>query len=183
MNTHTVSTIALVAAPAPLLTALLASASAGNRELQGQQRSASGQVAALQPRLELARLRVIQNRELVATGAGDRFALEQAEANVLDLQAQLLQLDQLGDRLSAMVGLKAADLRRTSPERGGRGGPLVVPAVPDTATALGVEVDRLIEAVEAQEHPFGLAVQWHPEWLQAHLVMRSLFERFVQAAA
>ncbi len=43
--------------------------------------------------------------------------------------------------------------------------------------------DGVIEAVEAQEHPFGLAVQWHPEWLQAHLVMRSLFERFVQAAA
>jgi murein DD-endopeptidase MepM/ murein hydrolase activator NlpD len=67
-----------------------------------------------------------------------------------EMQAQLLQLDQLGDRLSAMVGLKAADLPRTSPERGGRGGPLVVPAVPDTATALGVEVDRLIEAVEAR---------------------------------
>ena len=43
--------------------------------------------------------------------------------------------------------------------------------------------DGVIEAVEAPEHPFGLAVQWHPEWLQAHLVMRSLFERFVQAAA
>ena len=45
-------------------------------------KSASGQVSALQPKLELARLRVRQNRELVATGAGDRFALEQAEANV-----------------------------------------------------------------------------------------------------
>jgi multidrug resistance efflux pump len=67
----------------------LASASAGNRELQAQLQSASGQVAALQPRLELARLRVRQNRELVASGAGDRFALEQAEANVVELQAQL----------------------------------------------------------------------------------------------
>ena len=44
---------------------------------------------ALQPRLELARLRVRQNRELVATGAGDRFALEQAEANVTELEGQL----------------------------------------------------------------------------------------------
>jgi multidrug resistance efflux pump len=70
-------------------TAGLAGASAGDRELQAQLQSASGQVAALQPRLELARLRVKQNRELVATGAGDRFALEQAETNVVELQAQL----------------------------------------------------------------------------------------------
>jgi len=67
----------------------LVDASAGARQLQEQLKSASGQVAALQPRLELARLRVRQNRELVATGAGDRFALEQAEANVTDLEAQL----------------------------------------------------------------------------------------------
>jgi multidrug resistance efflux pump len=67
----------------------LAGASAGDRELQAQLQSASGQVAALRPRLELARLRVTQNRELVAAGAGDRFALEQAEANVVELQGQL----------------------------------------------------------------------------------------------
>ena len=70
-------------------TAALAGASAGNRELQAQLQAASSQVAALRPRLELARLRVQQNRELVATGAGDRFALEQAEANLVELQAQL----------------------------------------------------------------------------------------------
>ncbi len=67
----------------------LADASAGERQLQEQLKSASGQVGTLRPRLELARLRVRQNKELVATGAGDRFALEQAEANVIDLEAQL----------------------------------------------------------------------------------------------
>ncbi|HEX5865492.1 MAG TPA: HlyD family secretion protein [Casimicrobiaceae bacterium] len=67
----------------------LADASAGARELREQLKSASGQVTALQPRLELARLRVRQNRELVAAGAGDRFALEQAEANVTEIQGQL----------------------------------------------------------------------------------------------
>ncbi len=67
----------------------LVDASAGARQLQEQLKSASGQVATFRPRLELARLRVRQNRELVATGAGDRFALEQAEANVTDLEAQL----------------------------------------------------------------------------------------------
>ena len=67
----------------------LVDASAGARQLQEQLKSASGQLSTLQPRLELARLRVRQNRELVATGAGDRFALEQAEANVADLEGQI----------------------------------------------------------------------------------------------
>ena len=67
----------------------LADASAGARQLQEQLKSASGQVSALQPRLELARLRVRQNRELVASGAGDRFSLEQAEANVIELEGQI----------------------------------------------------------------------------------------------
>ncbi len=67
----------------------LVDAGAGARQLQEQLNSASAQVRALQPRVELARLRVTQNRELVATGAGDRFALEQAEANLVELEAQL----------------------------------------------------------------------------------------------
>jgi multidrug resistance efflux pump len=67
----------------------LVDASAGARQLQEQLKSASGQVSALQPKLELAKLRVRQNRELVATGAGDKFALEQAEANVIELEGQV----------------------------------------------------------------------------------------------
>ncbi len=67
----------------------LVDASAGARQLQEQLKSASGQVSALQPRLELAKLRVRQNKELVATGAGDKFALEQADANVIELEAQI----------------------------------------------------------------------------------------------
>jgi multidrug resistance efflux pump len=69
--------------------AALVDASAGARQLQEQLKSATGQVRSLQPKLELARLRVRQNRELVATGAGDRFALEQAESNLADLQGQI----------------------------------------------------------------------------------------------
>lgn len=42
--------------------------------------------------------------------------------------------------------------------------------------------DGMVEAVELPDHPFGLAVQWHPEWLGAHAPMRALFEAFVQAA-
>lgn len=42
--------------------------------------------------------------------------------------------------------------------------------------------DSIIEAFELPGHPFGLAVQWHPEWLQEHAPMRRLFQAFVQAA-
>jgi putative glutamine amidotransferase len=43
--------------------------------------------------------------------------------------------------------------------------------------------DGIIEAVELPRHPFGLAVQWHPEWLSAHSQMRSLFAAFAEAAS
>jgi putative glutamine amidotransferase len=42
--------------------------------------------------------------------------------------------------------------------------------------------DGLVEAVELTGHPFGLGVQWHPEWLQEHAPMRALFRAFVEAA-
>jgi multidrug resistance efflux pump len=67
----------------------LVDASAGALQLQEQLKAASGQVRSLRPRLELARNRVRQNRELVASGAGDRFALEQAESNLADLEGQI----------------------------------------------------------------------------------------------
>jgi putative glutamine amidotransferase len=42
--------------------------------------------------------------------------------------------------------------------------------------------DGLVEAVELPDHPFGLAVQWHPEWLTDQPSMRRLFSALVEAA-
>lgn len=42
--------------------------------------------------------------------------------------------------------------------------------------------DGIIEAFEITGHPFGLAVQWHPENLQEHENMRRLFRIFVEAS-
>ena len=42
--------------------------------------------------------------------------------------------------------------------------------------------DGIVEAVELPGHTFGLAVQWHPEWLQDQAEMRALFSAFVKTA-
>jgi len=77
------------------LEAQLAVAEASQRELDEQIKGARGaveQAAArlreVNAKLELARTRVAQNRELVATGAGSKFDLEQAETNLRELEGQ-----------------------------------------------------------------------------------------------
>jgi putative glutamine amidotransferase len=42
--------------------------------------------------------------------------------------------------------------------------------------------DGLIEGFELPDYPYALAVQWHPEWLQAYEPMRRLFGTFVEAS-
>jgi len=42
--------------------------------------------------------------------------------------------------------------------------------------------DGLVEAVELPNHPFGIGVQWHPEWLTDQEPTRNLFRRFIGAA-
>jgi len=42
--------------------------------------------------------------------------------------------------------------------------------------------DGLVEAVELPDHPFAIAVQWHPEWLTDQQVTQNLFRKFVEAA-
>ncbi len=42
--------------------------------------------------------------------------------------------------------------------------------------------DGIIEAIELPTHPYGMAVQWHPEWLPTHSSMQAIFKDFVAAA-
>ncbi|MCF6278490.1 MAG: gamma-glutamyl-gamma-aminobutyrate hydrolase family protein [Anaerolineales bacterium] len=58
--------------------------------------------------------------------------------------------------------------------------------VKDVAPALKVTAhapDGLVEGLELPDHPFGVAVQWHPEWLQEYAPMQEIFTAFVQAAS
>ena len=77
------------------LEAQLATAGASQKELEESLKGARGSIdqatarmRETNARLELARMRVAQNRELVKTGAGSKFDLEQAEANLKDLEGQ-----------------------------------------------------------------------------------------------
>ena len=71
------------------LQARLIDAESTERQLQEQLNQAVGQVGSLSASLELAQMRVKQNAELVAAGAGNRFDLEQAQTNVEELTAQI----------------------------------------------------------------------------------------------
>ena len=71
------------------LMAQLVGAKGGSEQLKEQLRSAAGSTAAIRSRIQLTQTRVQQNRELAATGAGNRFDLEQAETDLRDLDAQL----------------------------------------------------------------------------------------------
>jgi multidrug resistance efflux pump len=107
------------------LEAQLASAGASEKELEESQKGARGKIeeargAILQSRakigevsakLDLARLRVEQNRELVKTGAGSKFDLEQAETNLKELQGQL------ESARSAEAQAKAAESQAIASER------------------------------------------------------------------
>ena len=71
------------------LRAQLVTAQANTRNLQGQLKAAIGSTQGVASKLELAKLRVKQFRELSESGAGNAFDLEQAQADVANLQAQL----------------------------------------------------------------------------------------------
>jgi putative glutamine amidotransferase len=92
------------------------------------------------------------------------------ERKYLAHPVQVLEGSRLA-RILGMTGLQANSLHHQGLEK-----------VAVSLTPVAWSVDGLVEAVEKPGHPFGLAVQWHPEWLQELQEMRSLFTAFVAAA-
>ena len=107
------------------LEAQLATAGASEKELEESQKAARGKIeeargaitqarakiGEVSAKLELAKLRVDQNRELVKTGAGSKFDLEQAEANLKELTGQL------ESARSAEAQAKASESQAVASER------------------------------------------------------------------
>ncbi|MBL8201581.1 MAG: HlyD family secretion protein [Chromatiales bacterium] len=71
------------------LEAQLAESEGSARELREQLNVAKGTTAALRSQIDLTKLRVKQYEELSATGAGNRFDLEKAQADLSNLQGQV----------------------------------------------------------------------------------------------
>jgi len=87
--------------------ARLTDAQSTERQLHEQLNEATGQVTTLSASLDLAKKRVAQNTELVASGAGNRFDLEQAQTNLDELTAKLVAAraaeQQVKEKLSGRV--------------------------------------------------------------------------------
>jgi len=66
-----------------------------------------------------------------------------------EMQAQLLRLDTIGERLAGMAGVKPQDLKAFEAKSGGRGGPLLLPTAM-SSTELQAAVDALATQVEAK---------------------------------
>lgn len=97
-----------------VLEAQLANAEGGVKKLNEELRAAAARTASVRTKQELARERVAQNSELAASGAGDRFALEEAVATAKDLEAQLrssiAEQAQIRAHLGATVGDDQAEI-------------------------------------------------------------------------
>lgn len=78
-------------------------------------------------------------------------------------------------RLAAILGTVVLDVNSLHHQ----GAKDIPPALKPVAYA----PDGLVEALELPGHTFGLAVQWHPEWLMDQPSARRLFEAFVEAAS
>jgi murein DD-endopeptidase MepM/ murein hydrolase activator NlpD len=103
----------------------------------------------------------VQEEENRKTQDVVRDSIKAIASKVGQLQAQLLHLDTLGERLSSVAGIKPADVagtdaRQKAPEAtstavGGKGGPLVSSfQYRMSAEELGYEVDRLLKRAEFQ---------------------------------
>jgi murein DD-endopeptidase MepM/ murein hydrolase activator NlpD len=102
----------------------------------------------------------VQEEENRKTQDVVRDSIKAIASKVGQLQAQLLHLDTLGERLSSVAGIKPADVVGTdmpqkAPEattaKGGKGGPFISPSqYRMSAEELGYEVDRLLKRAEFQ---------------------------------
>ena len=91
------------------LVAQLGSTQAYARELEEQLRNAQGTRVATAARLDLARKRLAQNRELASAGAGSKFDYEQAETDVRNLEGELAAAQAAEAQVVQKLSARSAD--------------------------------------------------------------------------
>lgn len=80
-----------------------------------------------------------------------------------------------GTRLAAILQAEKVWVNSLHHQGAERLAPGLIPA--------GSAPDGLLEAFELPNHPFAIAVQWHPEWMPDDEKMQLLFKAFIAAAA
>ena len=94
-------------------------------------------------------LRVMNAEETQRSKEFVRENLNAMAVKLGEMQAQLLRLDTIGERLAGMAGVKPQDLKAFEAKAAGRGGPLVLPAAMSEKD-LQRAVDALAHQVEAK---------------------------------
>ncbi len=89
-----------------------------------------------------------------------------------DHRAHPIQVQE-GSRLSAITNLPILEVNSLHHQAAGQLG--------EHLSATAHAPDGTIEAIELDNHPFGLGVQWHPEWLIDDPPHFALFQAFVAA--
>ena len=75
-----------------------------------------------------------------------RYNVSSMAVKLGEMQAQLIRLDSLGERISRLSGVKPA--KPEAIDKSGQGGPLVYSVQPHAADELQRDIDRLAEIVE-----------------------------------
>jgi murein DD-endopeptidase MepM/ murein hydrolase activator NlpD len=91
----------------------------------------------------VATVQQIQNRK---TEGYMRDNVSSMAVKLGEMQAQLMRLDLLGERVSKQTGIALP--KNEGKASGGQGGPLIHPSLPLSVTELQKEIDRLAEVVE-----------------------------------
>ncbi|MDR3404995.1 MAG: HlyD family secretion protein [Chthoniobacter sp.] len=84
----------------------LVTAEATQRGLEDQLKNATAKMAALTPRIDLAKKRVEQFTSLAATGAGKRADLEQAQSDLGNLESEYLAADATESQVKQKLGAR-----------------------------------------------------------------------------
>ena len=100
--------------------------------------------------VETVTVAITPGASVVKTAVDQRENISSMAVKLGEMQAELMRLDALGDRISNLSGLPAPKSDKPEPakRRDGQGGPLVDPWQPMSADELQHEIDRLAEAVD-----------------------------------
>lgn len=100
-------------------------------------------------------LRTMNAEEAQRSKAFVRENINAMAVKLGEMQAQLLRLDTIGERLAGMVGIKPQEIKAVEARGDGRGGPLILPAALSPAE-LQQAVDVLAQQVEVKSDTIAL---------------------------